>query len=178
MGQSLQILLSERTHPKLVVLARNNFQWQVDENPITAHFLIKSLITKTQFTFNMMVKSETVCLVVLMSITLSCCLPLDLGFGGVFKTPEADAYWERRFGRGFFSNLASIQKNIDSQAKLNKAKLGAESPIPVTIDLRQNVEEEISNNEISEMSDAAVKSAVEDLTFSPSRTLFLEDVRS
>merc|ERR1712203_717492 len=73
---------------------------------------------KTQFTFNMMVKAETVCLVVLMSITLSSCLPLDLGFGGVFKNPEADAYWERRFGRGFFTNLASIQKNINSQAKL------------------------------------------------------------
>ena len=141
-------------------------------------FSIFQPYNKTQFAFNMMVKSETVCLVVLMSITLSVCLPLDLGFGGVFKNPEADAYWERRFGRGFFTNLASIQKNIDSQAKLNKAKLGAESPIPVTIDLRQNVEEEISNNEISEMSDAAVKSAVEDLTFLPSRTLFLEDVRS
>ena len=34
--------------------------------------------------------------------------------------------------------------------------------ILVTIDLRQNVEEEISNSEISEMSDATVKSAVED----------------
>ena len=73
---------------------------------------------------------------------------------------------------------ASIQESINSQAKLNQAKLGNESPILVTIDLRQNVEEEISNNEISEMSDAAVKSAVEDLTFSPSGTLYLEDVRS
>merc|ERR1712086_730386 len=125
-------------HPKLVVLARNNFQWQVDENYST--FLNQKPYNKTQFAFNMMVKSETVCLVILMSITLSVCLPLDLGFGGVFKNPKADAYWERRFGRGFFTNLASIQKNIDSQAKLNKAKLGAESPIPVTIDLRQNVE--------------------------------------
>ena len=82
------------------------------------------------------------------------------------------------FGRGFFTNLTSTQNNIHSQAKLNMAKLGAESPIPLTIDLRQNVEEEISNNDISEMSDAAVKSAVEDLTFSPSGTLYLEDVRS
>ena len=67
---------------------------------------------------------------------------------------------------------------MNSQAKLSKAKLGNESLILVTIDLRQNVEEEISNSEISEMSDATVKSAVEDLTFSPSGTLFLEDVRS
>merc|ERR1711997_164913 len=170
------VYLNGRTKT-IVVLARNIFQWQVDETEIAAH--LHNQKTKQNLKINnMMVKAETVCLVVLMSITLSSCLPLDLGFGGVFKSPEADAYWERRFGRGFFTNLASIQKNINSQAKLNKAKLGAESPIPETIDLRQNVEEEISNNEISEMSDAAVKSAVEDLTFSPSGTLFLEDVRS
>ena len=68
--------------------------------------------------------------------------------------------------------------SVLSQAKLSKAKLGAESPISVTIDLRQKIGEEISNNEISEMLDAAVKSAVEDLTFSPPGTLYLEDVRS
>ena len=115
----------------------------------------------------MMVKSETVCIVVLMSITLSSCLPLDLGFGGVFNSPEANAYWERRFGRGFFTNLASIQKNINSQAKLNKARLGTETPIIEVIEIQPSVEEEeISENDLGKMADSAVENAIEDLTHS------------
>ena len=114
----------------------------------------------------MMVKSETVCIVVLMSITLSSCLPLDLGFGGVFNSPEANAYWERRFGRGFFTNLASIQKNINNQAKLNKARLGTEAPIIEIIEIQPSVEEEISENDLGKMADSAVENAIEDLTHS------------
>ena len=48
-------------------------------------------------------------------------LPLDLGNGGVYDNPEANAYWEKRFGRGFFSNLASIQKNINSLELYNRS---------------------------------------------------------
>merc|ERR1712203_721561 len=143
-------------------------------------FLNQKPYNKTQFKFNMMVKSETVCLVVLMSITLSSCLPLDLGFGGVFKNPEVDAYWERRFGRGFFTNLASIQKNINSQAKLNKARLGTEAPIPEVIDIQNSVEEEISENDLSKMADSAVENAIEDLTHSTgdlTGTLFRADTQ-
>ena len=128
----------------------------------------------------MMVKSETVCLVVLMSITLSSCQPLNLGFGGVFNSPEANAYWERRFGRGFFTNLASIQKNINSQAKLNKARLGTEAPIPEVIDIQNSVEEEISENDLSKMADSAVENAIEDLTHPTGdliRTLFRGDTQ-
>ena len=75
---------------------------------------------------------------------------LYLGFGGVFNSSEANTYWERRFGRGFFTNLTSIQKNINSQAKLNKARLGTEAPIP----------------DVIEIQDSAVENAIEDLTHS------------
>ena len=120
----------------------------------------------------MMMKSQTVCLVVLISITLSSCIPLDLGFGGVYNSPDANAYWERRFGRGFFANLASIQKNINNAAKLNKASLGTESPIPVAIDLRQSVEDNVQND-LSEVVEV-VPSVVEPIQSGP---LFLEDVQ-
>merc|ERR1739842_110967 len=154
------VYLNGRTKT-IVVLARNIFQWQVDETEIAAHLFNQK--TKQNLKINnMMVKSETVCLVVLMSITLSSCLPLNLGFGG------------------FFTNLASIQKNINSQAKLNKARLGTEAPIPEVIVIQNSVEEEISENDLSKMADSAVENAIEDLTHSTgdlTGTLFRADTQ-
>ena len=127
----------------------------------------------------MMVKSETVCIVVLMSITLSTCSPLFLGLGGVYNSPEANAYWERRFGKGFFTNLAQIQKNINAEAKLNKASLGTEAPIPEVVDIQASVEEEISGNDLKKI-DSAFENAIEDLTHSTrdlTGPLFREDTQ-
>jgi len=63
--------------------------------------------------------------------------PLDLGNGGVFNSPEAQEYWATRFGGGFFSNLASIQRGIDAQASRQRAQLKVEVEEPL-IDLRTN----------------------------------------
>ncbi len=102
-------------------------------------------------------------------------LPLDLGFGGVYNSPEANAYWERRFGRGFFSNLASLQRGVNSAAKLNKAKLGKDSSIETHIDLRQQVEEAINaENDLSKMTQ--MQPPARTLTVQPG-PLFLEDVQ-
>ena len=80
-------------------------------------------------------------LVALMAVTLVSCLPLDLGFGGVYDSPEANAYWARRFGRGFFSNLASIQKNINNVAEQNRASIDIRTPV--------DLEEEQIDNDLS-----------------------------
>ena len=93
-----------------------------------------------------MSKSQMICVALVLVIAYGSCQPLDLGRGGVYNSPEANAYWAQRFGRGFFSNLASIQKGINSVAKLNKAKLGKETPIPEVINIKQNVEEVIEND--------------------------------
>ena len=34
-------------------------------------------------------------------------LPLDGGYGGVYNSPEANAYWARRFGTGFLKSSQS-----------------------------------------------------------------------
>jgi len=34
-------------------------------------------------------------------------LPLDGGYGGVYNSPEANAYWARRFGSGFLKSSQS-----------------------------------------------------------------------
>ena len=52
--------------------------------------------------------------------------PLDLGYGGVYNSPEANAYWARRFGGIFgdnLSGLASLQASIDAQALANRGHL-------------------------------------------------------
>merc|ERR1712127_143448 len=36
--------------------------------------------------------------------------------GGVYNSTEAQAYWARRFGGGFFGNLRALQQGIDSAA--------------------------------------------------------------
>merc|ERR1712080_295057 len=36
--------------------------------------------------------------------------------GGVYDSPEAQAYWARRFGGGFFGNLLLLQRSINSAA--------------------------------------------------------------
>lgn len=110
-----------------------------------------------------------------MIFALAASLPLDLGRGGVYNSPEANAYWERRFGRGFFSNLASLQRGIDSAAKLNKAQLGKESSIEeVSIDLRQNVHDSIeASNDLSR--EVMMQEPVEVLTIHPG-PLYFDDV--
>ena len=43
--------------------------------------------------------------------------------GGVYNSPEANAYWARRFGGVFgenLSGLAALQANIDAQAYSNR----------------------------------------------------------
>ena len=49
-----------------------------------------------------------------LTLNLTLASPLDLGRGGVYNSPGAQEYWSRRFGRGFFANLASIQRDINS----------------------------------------------------------------
>jgi len=45
------------------------------------------------------------------------CSPLDLGYGGVYDSPEANAYWARRFGGfGHFSRLVALQEGINAAA--------------------------------------------------------------
>merc|ERR1712029_45157 len=49
--------------------------------------------------------------------------PLQGGYGGVYNSPEANAYWARRFGGIFGDNLrglAAVQANIDNQALANR----------------------------------------------------------
>lgn len=120
-------------------------------------------------------KTQNLCLVFLMIFAMVASLPLDLGNGGVYNSPEANAYWERRFGRGFFSNLASLQRGIDSAAKLNKAALGKASSFEedVTIDLRQSVQDNI-DNDLSQQQ-LMVQEPVEVLTIHPG-PLYFDDV--
>ena len=42
-------------------------------------------------------------------------LPLDGGYGGVYNSPEANAYWARRFGSGFLKSSQS--KNVITKVK-------------------------------------------------------------
>ena len=46
--------------------------------------------------------------------------------GGVYNSPEANAYWARRFGGAFgenLSGLAALQAKIDAQASANRGHL-------------------------------------------------------
>merc|ERR1712186_106362 len=36
--------------------------------------------------------------------------------GGVYDSPEAQAYWATRFGAGFFTNLRALQSGINAAA--------------------------------------------------------------
>ena len=119
-----------------------------------------------------------VCLFVLLAcfVTAFNALPLDLGNGGVYNNPEANAYWEKRFGRGFFANLASIQKDINNLADTQKKamKVDAPSPIEPAVDIRTVVEEQVQNS-IKEEPFMMVK-APEILTINPG-PIFFEDVQ-
>ena len=109
-----------------------------------------------------------ICLIIVM-VALAWSQPLDLGRGGVYDNPEANAYWERRFGRGFFANLASIQRGIDTKAQLNKAKLGQESAIETTVDLKLKNLQQVANDL------QVMQAPPEVLAIHPS-TLYFEDV--
>merc|ERR1712165_138841 len=68
-------------------------------------------------------RSFAVLLTVLFFVVLSLASPLDLGRGGVYNSPEANAYWARRFG-GLFGNqggLRAVMESINSQARSNRA---------------------------------------------------------
>lgn len=69
---------------------------------------------------------KTLLIVTLMAIGMT--YGLDLGRGGVYNSPAAQEYWARRFGRGFFANLASVQRNINDVAAKNKLVL--ETAVP------------------------------------------------
>jgi len=45
-------------------------------------------------------------------------LPLDLGYGGVYNSPAANAYWARRFPGlgGQASSLRALQERINADA--------------------------------------------------------------
>merc|ERR1712083_1149447 len=45
--------------------------------------------------------------------------PVLSGTGGVFNSPEANAYWARRFGRGF-GGLRSVMESINAAAAANR----------------------------------------------------------
>ena len=91
-------------------------------------------------------KVQALFLAILMLVSVVSCIPALLGFGGVFNSPEANSYWERRFGRGFFSNLASIQKNINNQAVSHRAQLDKSPAVNDIVDLKSSVEEKIEND--------------------------------
>merc|ERR1712142_1297949 len=50
--------------------------------------------------------------------------PLDLGYGGVYNSPEANAYWARRFGSLFGGSssggLRQLQERINQSAYANR----------------------------------------------------------
>ena len=71
---------------------------------------------------------QTFIIVTFMTLGLAFASPLDLGRGGVYNSPAAQDYWARRFGRGFFTNLASIQRNINTVAEQNRATLDTKIP--------------------------------------------------
>ena len=134
------------------------------------HLLIYGL----SYSYRIM-KFQLCTLVLFVCIVAINTLPLDLGNGGVYDNPEANAYWEKRFGRGFFSNLASIQRNINNVAKVNKSTLKVDKPSPIepVVDIRTVVEEQVQNT-IKDEPFMMVK-APEILTINPG-PIFFEDV--
>jgi len=57
-------------------------------------------------------------------------LPLDGGYGGVYNSPEANAYWARRFGAGFLDlspsrNLNQKIRNVN-RVSISKPSFGLE----------------------------------------------------
>ena len=55
---------------------------------------------------------QLACVVVLaVLLGLALASPLDLGYGGVYNSPEANAYWARRFG-GLFGGSSSRASSL------------------------------------------------------------------
>ena len=88
---------------------------------------------------------QTFIIVTLMALTLASASPLDLGRGGVYNSPAAQEYWNRRFGSGFLSNLASIQRGINARASRNKANLEVAN-VPEAAIVEEDIE---AGNEIA-----------------------------
>ena len=44
-----------------------------------------------------MMRAALLICIVLVCVAISLASPLDLGFGGVYNSPEANLYWARRF---------------------------------------------------------------------------------
>jgi hypothetical protein len=63
-----------------------------------------------------------------MTLTMTSASPLQGGFGGVYDSPEAQEYWARRFGSGFFSNLASVQRDINQLAQKQRTSMDLDEP--------------------------------------------------
>jgi hypothetical protein len=59
-----------------------------------------------------------VCCLVFCLIGLALSAPLDLGGGGVYNSPEANAYWAQRFGGlgAGWGNFAALQASINAAA--------------------------------------------------------------
>jgi len=79
--------------------------------------------TKAQIQTNNKMRVITFLFTFSLFIISSLASPLQLGYGGVYSSPEANAYWARRFGGVFgenLSGLAALQANIDAQAYSNR----------------------------------------------------------
>jgi len=57
-------------------------------------------------------------------MAISLASPLDLGFGGVYNSPEANLYWARRFpglfggsSAGGMGGLRALQESINAGAR-------------------------------------------------------------
>lgn len=52
---------------------------------------------------------------------------LDLGRGGVYNSPEAQAYWAKRFGFSFGGSggIRAIQEKVNSEAASNRGSLSS-----------------------------------------------------
>merc|ERR1711976_122471 len=78
--------------------------------------------TKAQIQTNNKMRVITFLFTFILCIISSLASPLQLGYGGVYNSPAASAYWARRFGGIFgenLSGLAALQANIDTQGVPN-----------------------------------------------------------
>jgi len=71
-----------------------------------------------------MMRAALLICIVLVCVAISLASPLDLGFGGVYNSPEANLYWARRFpglfggaSAGGMGGLRALQESINAGAR-------------------------------------------------------------
>lgn len=117
-----------------------------------------------------------ICLAALLALSLAA--PLDLGFGGVYNSPAANEYWTRRFGAGFFSNLASTQRDINNKAKAHRQSLDSlPEPVFGLSFVQGNSLDNDEEEEDKESLDLRMEPAPKVLTVNH-EPLYLEDISS